>query len=56
MVLQLAVVNVRFLNVAFGTVPLDLEQWFVCAVGASIVLWASELRKLGFRLLKGIKK
>jgi len=44
-VLQVVVVNVGFLNVAFGTAPLSLEQWFVCAAMASTVLWGSELRK-----------
>jgi magnesium-transporting ATPase (P-type) len=43
--LQVAVVNVEFLNVAFGTVPLTLKQWFVCAAMASAVLWFRELRK-----------
>jgi calcium-translocating P-type ATPase len=44
--LQVAVVHLPWLNVAFGTVPLDLEQWLTCAAIASIVLWSSELRKL----------
>ncbi|MGH8823042.1 MAG: cation-translocating P-type ATPase [Jiangellaceae bacterium] len=44
--LQLAVVNVPFLNPAFGTSPLTLQQWMVCVVMASVVLWVSELRKL----------
>jgi magnesium-transporting ATPase (P-type) len=44
-ILQIAVVNVGFLNVAFGTVPLDAAQWLACAAMASFVLWASELRK-----------
>jgi magnesium-transporting ATPase (P-type) len=44
--LQVAVVNVAVLNVAFGTVPLALDQWLVCVAMASVVLWASELRKL----------
>jgi len=48
--LQVAVVNLGFLNLAFGTVPLDLNQWLLCAAMASIVLWASELRKLVVRL------
>ena len=43
--LQVAVVNLGFLNLAFGTVPLELTQWLLCAVMASIVLWVSELRK-----------
>jgi calcium-translocating P-type ATPase len=46
LLLQVAVVNVGFLNVAFGTVPLTLEQWLVCAALGSVVLWFSELRKL----------
>ncbi|HEX2199017.1 MAG TPA: cation-translocating P-type ATPase [Burkholderiales bacterium] len=44
--LQVAVVHVGFLNVAFGTVPLDLDQWLVCFAMASAVLWSSELHKL----------
>jgi magnesium-transporting ATPase (P-type) len=52
--LQVAVVNVGFLNVAFGTVPLDLRQWFECAAIASIVLWYSELRKLVNRVVRPI--
>ncbi|MEP7300063.1 MAG: cation-translocating P-type ATPase [Caldimonas sp.] len=43
--LQVAVVHVPLLNAAFGTVPLSLEQWLVCAAMASSVLWLSELRK-----------
>jgi magnesium-transporting ATPase (P-type) len=46
LLLQVAVVNVPFLNVAFGTVPLDPAQWLVCAGMASLVLWSSELTKL----------
>jgi magnesium-transporting ATPase (P-type) len=48
--LQVAVVNVDFLNVAFGTSPLTLNQWLQCAVIASVVLVYSELRKLATRL------
>ncbi len=48
--LQVAVVHVEFLNVAFGTVPLALEQWLLCAAMASAVLWTSELRKLASRV------
>jgi magnesium-transporting ATPase (P-type) len=44
--LQVAVVNLGFLNFAFGTVPLALDQWLLCAAMASAVLWYSELRKL----------
>ena len=51
--LQVAVVNIDFLNVAFGTVPLSLDQWLVCAAMASVVLWVSELRKLLVRTLRG---
>ena len=44
--LQVAVVNLPFLNLAFGTVPLALHQWLLCVAMASMVLWISELRKL----------
>ena len=47
--LQVAVVHVGWLNTAFGTVPLSLDQWAVCVAMASGVLWASELRKLVVR-------
>ncbi len=44
--LQVAVVHLPFLNLAFGTAPLTLAQWGVCIAMASVVLWFSELRKL----------
>ena len=44
--LQVAVVHLPFLNLAFGTVPLSAAQWGVCVVMASGVLWFSEGRKL----------
>jgi calcium-translocating P-type ATPase len=44
-VLQVAVVNVPLLNVAFGTAPLSAEQWAVCVAMGSAVLWFGELRK-----------
>ncbi len=47
--LQVAVVNLAFLNVAFGTVPLTLEQWLLCIGMGSGVLWYSEARKLVVR-------
>lgn len=48
--LQVAVVHVPFLNLAFGTVPLSMGQWTVCVAMASGVLWYSEGRKLLRRL------
>jgi P-type Ca2+ transporter type 2C len=45
-VLQIAVVHLPLLNLAFGTVPLSPGQWAVCVVMASGILWFSELRKL----------
>jgi magnesium-transporting ATPase (P-type) len=45
-VLQVAVVQLEFLNDAFGTTPLSLEEWLICTGLASMVLWTSELRKL----------
>ena len=44
-VLQVAVVHLEILNLAFGTTPLTLDQWLVCAAMGSAVLWYSELRK-----------
>ncbi len=44
--LQVAVVNLGFLNLAFGTSPLAIDQWLVCIAMASAVLWFGELRKL----------
>ncbi len=49
--LQAAVVNLSVLNLAFGTVPLTLEQWLTCFAMGSVVLWFSELRKLAGRAL-----
>ena len=45
-VLQIAVVNVHFLNRAFGTTPLTPVDWLICIGLASIVLWADEAKKL----------
>ncbi|HVC17961.1 MAG TPA: cation-translocating P-type ATPase [Rhodanobacter sp.] len=47
--LQVAVVHVHMLNLAFHTVPLSAGKWAACVAMASGVLWFSELRKLGRR-------
>ncbi|MBE7325102.1 cation-translocating P-type ATPase [Nocardioides sp. Y6] len=47
--LQVAVVEVPLLQVAFGTAPLDLTHWAACVALGSIVLWYDELRKLTLR-------
>jgi Ca2+-transporting ATPase len=47
--LQVAVVQVPFLQVAFGTASLDLAHWAVAVAMASSVLWFDELRKLLWR-------
>lgn len=52
-VLQVAVVNFGPLNVAFGTVPLPLEQWLVCIAMGSSVLWFGEIRKWALRWRRG---
>lgn len=44
--LQVLVVYLPFFNTAFGTAPLNLEQWVMALGLASCVLWADELRKL----------
>jgi len=51
--LQVAVVHLGILNLAFGTVPLALDQWLLCAAMGSVVLWYSELRK---RLMRRSKR
>jgi len=43
--LQVAVVHVGLLNLAFGTVPLTPAQWLLCVAMASSVLGFAELRK-----------
>jgi Ca2+-transporting ATPase len=44
--LQIAVVHWAPLQRAFSTVSLSLEDWGVCALLASVVLWTRELSKL----------
>ncbi len=48
--LQVAVVEVPFLQTAFGTAPLDLAHWGITVAMASVVLWFDELRKLVWRM------
>ena len=51
--LQVAVVQLVFLNDAFGTAPLGLQEWLICTGLASVVLFAEEARKLALRSLRG---
>ncbi|KAE8763349.1 cation-translocating P-type ATPase [Georgenia thermotolerans] len=48
--LQVAIVEVPFLQTAFGTASLDLAHWAVALAMASVVLWFDEARKLLYRL------
>nr|KEP23952.1 haloacid dehalogenase [Georgenia sp. SUBG003] len=48
-VLQIAIVEVPFLQAAFGTASMDLAHWAVAVAMASSVLWFDELRKLVWR-------
>ncbi|MGZ4422788.1 MAG: cation-translocating P-type ATPase, partial [Gaiellaceae bacterium] len=50
--LQVAVVQLPFLNAAFDTAPLGLEEWLICVGLASVVLWADEGKKLLERQLR----
>jgi hypothetical protein len=50
-VLQVAVVEVPFLQAAFSTTSLDPVHWAIVIVMASLVLWVDELRKLISRLM-----
>lgn len=49
--LQVAVVSLPPLQVAFSTASLDAAHWLICAVMASIVLWVEEARKFGIRAI-----
>jgi Ca2+-transporting ATPase len=51
-ILQVAVVHLGFLNEAFGTTPLTVENWLICVALASAVLWADEAKKLVERRLR----
>ncbi len=48
-VMQIAVVHVPFLQVAFGTAALDWKHWLIALAMSSSVLWAEEVRKLILR-------
>jgi len=48
---QIMVVQVPFLQAAFGTAPLDLAHWGWCVALASTVLWFDEIRKITLRWL-----
>ena len=47
--LQVAVVYVPFLNSAFDTTPIALQDWVLCIGMASIVLWVEEIKKFILR-------
>ena len=44
LLLEVTVVNLDFLNLALGTVPLAFDQGLLCAAMASVVLWCGKLR------------
>jgi potassium/sodium efflux P-type ATPase len=52
-VLQVAVVQIPFLNQGFGTIPLSPGDWLICTALASLVLWFDELKKLVLRRVEG---
>ena len=45
-------VKLPFLNKAFGTIPLAIDDWLLCTALASVVLWADEGKKLLERWLR----
>ena len=47
--LQVAVIYVPFLQLAFSTVSLNFSDWLLCATVASSVLWLRELSKFVIR-------
>jgi Ca2+-transporting ATPase len=52
MLMQVAVVHVAFLQTAFGTTDLSLENWLTCAAVASTVIWAREIFKFFARAIR----
>ena len=51
--LQVAVVYLPMLNKAFSTTPIGAQEWVICIVMASFVLWVDEIRKLVQRAYLG---
>lgn len=51
-VLQIAVVQLPFLDDAFCTTPLATDDWLICAGLTSVVLWTDETKKLLERRLE----
>ncbi|KAF2857048.1 calcium ATPase [Piedraia hortae CBS 480.64] len=51
--LQVAVVHLAPLNIAFDTSALSLGQWLLCLAMGSVVLWFAELRKWALRHRNG---
>jgi P-type Ca2+ transporter type 2C len=49
--LQIAVVQIGFMNNAFDTTPLAGRDWLLCVGLASVVLWADEAKKIVKRML-----
>lgn len=44
--LQIAVVELRFMNRIFATTSLPIRDWLICLGLASIVLWMDEAKKI----------
>ena len=53
-ILQVAVVQLSFLNKPFSTTPLEAHHWLICIGLASIVLWADEAKKLVQRRMRPV--
>ena len=55
LLMQVAVVHVPFLQQAFSTTALSIENWLTCALVASTVIWAREIFKLFVRVIRRTK-
>ena len=54
LLLHMAVIYVPFLQQAFSTESLNMDDWLMCVAAASTVLWLRELSKLvGRRVSSG---
>jgi Ca2+-transporting ATPase len=51
--LQVLVIYVPFMQNAFDTVPLTLNDWLLCTAVASSVLWLREVSKVIMRVVRG---
>ena len=55
LLMQVVVVHVPFMQTAFSTTALSLENWLTCTAVASTVIWTREIFKLFVRVIRRTK-